>query len=181
MFGPVVSEFPRELRQHHLTSKEWSQPVKDDSVDPSGSWRFPVIDIWPTDRPPIKLTSFTPVSDAVPDELADDDVAMEKWAKSTNRRSKLTMIGWARPTYTQEQARNGYEGSVTVSVHVNARGRSVEELLLNSSGNPELDSATLAAARLWRFAPPVSRSEPISVWVQLEVRYHRCEVVQTGC
>lgn len=179
MFGPVVSEFPREIRQHPLMSKEWLQPTQDDPVYPSGSWRFPVIDIWPTDRPPIRLTSFTPVSDAVPDELATDDVAMEKWAKSTHHRSKLTMIGWARPTYTHQQARNGYEGSVTVSVHVNARGQPVEELLMKSSGFPELDSATLAAAQLWRFAPPVSRSEPISVWAQLEVRYHCCEAVQT--
>jgi len=179
MFGPVVSEFPREIRQHHLTSKEWSPPAQDDSVDPSGSWRFPVIDIWPTDRPSIKPTSFTPVSDAVPDELAADDVALEKWAKSTHPRSKLTMVGWVRPTYTQQQARNGYEGSVTVSVHVNARGQPIEELLMNSSGYPELDSATLAAARLWRFAPPISRSEPISVWAQLEVRYHCCEAART--
>ena len=89
------------------------------------------------------------------------------------------MVGWVRPTYTQQQARNGYEGSVTVSVHVNARGQPIEELLMNSSGYPELDSATLAAARLWRFAPPISRSEPISVWAQLEVRYHCCEAART--
>jgi TonB family protein len=181
MFGPVVSEFSRETRQHYVTSKEWSRPSPDDSVAPSGSWRFAVIDIWPTDRPPIKLTSFTPVSDAVTDELAaDDTVAIEKWAKSTSHRSKLRMIGWVRPAYTHQQARNGYEGSVQVSVHVNARGQPVEELLMNSSGYPELDSATLEAARLWRFAPPISRSEPISVWVQLEVRYHCCEAVQAN-
>jgi TonB family protein len=179
MFGPVVSDVPRDTRPRYLTSKEWIQPSPVDSLVPPGTWRFAAIDIWPADRPPINLTSFTPVSEAVPDELAADDTgALEKWAKSTSLRSKLRMIGWVRPAYTQQQARSGYEGAVLVSVHVNARGQPVEELLMNSSGYPELDSATLQAARLWRFAPPMSRSEPIPVWAQLEVRYHCCEASQ---
>jgi TonB family protein len=176
---PVVSDVPSATHQHYLISKEWLPPAPDDSIAPSSAWRFPVIDVWPTDRPPIKLTSFTPVSEAVPDELAaDDTVAIEKWVKSTSHRSKLRMIGWVRPVYTHQQARNGDEGTAQVSVHVNARGQPVEELLMSSSGYPELDSATLKAALQWRFAPPVSRSEPISVWAELEVRYHCCETAQ---
>lgn len=179
MFGPVVSEVSREERPRYLTSKEWVRPAPDDSIVPPGSWRFTVIDMWPTDRSRGKLTSFTPVSEAVPGELsADDTVALEKWTKSTNPRSKLRMTGWVRPGYTMQQARKGYEGSVQVSIHVDARGQPIEELLLSSSGYPELDSATLEAARLWRFAPPLSRSEPMSVWAQLELRYHCCEAVQ---
>jgi protein TonB len=175
MFGPVVSEFRRAGFQHPMTSKEWSTPLPDDSDTPSGSWRFAAIDIWPTDRPPIQSTSFTPVSDALPDELAADTVAAEKWAKSARHRSKLRMTRWARPAYTNQEARDGHQGSVLVSVHVNAQGQPVEQLLLNSSGYPELDAATLQAARLWRFSPPIWRSEPVPVWAQLEVRYHCCE------
>jgi TonB family protein len=176
MFGPVVSEFRRENLQHPITSRQWSTTLPDDSNTPAGAWRFAAIDIWPTDRPPIQSTAFTPVSDALPDELAADDTgAAEKWAKSAKHQSKLRMTGWVRPVYTNQEARTGYQGSVLVSVHVNARGQPVEQLLLNSSGYPALDAATLQAARLWQFSPPVWRSEPVSVWAQLEVRYHCCE------
>lgn len=182
MFGPVVSETPRETLPRYLTSREWSQPSPAVSIIPSGSWRFATIDVWPTDHSPGKPTSFTPVGEAVPDGLpADDTVAVEKWTKSTSHQSKLRMIGWVRPTYTLQQARAGYEGTVLVSVHLDARGQPVEELLMSSSGFPELDSATLAAAWLWRFAPPMSRSEPISVWAQLTVRYHCCEAASPCC
>lgn len=162
MFGPVVSRYWRDIRQHHLTSREWTPRPVTDSNNPPSRWHFAPIDIWPTDRPSSEATEFTPVTEADPDSTP-------AVAKS---RSKLRMIGWARPVYTVRDAQAGRESAVSLELHVDAQGRPVEIRLAVTSGDQQLDSATLQAARLWRFAPPTWRDEPISVWVELEVRYH---------
>lgn len=162
MFGPVVSEVERDRRQHHLTSKEWTPQQPSDSTALWSQWHFAPIDIWPTDHSPAESTEFTPVAEAEPDIIVT----------AAKRRSQLRMIAWARPVYTTEEAQAGLEGAVGLLIHVDVGGQPIEERLTASSGYQELDSSTLRAARLWRFAPPRWQGAPISVWVRLDVRYH---------
>jgi TonB family protein len=162
MFGPVVSEVERDRRQHHVTSKEWTPQQPSDSTTPPSQWHFAPIDIWPTDHSPTQSTEFTPVSEAEP------DITMT----AAKKRSKLRLIVWARPAYTTEEAQAGLEGVVSLSIHVGAGGQPIEERLTASSGYQQLDSSTLRAARLWRFAPPRWQGAPISVWVRFDVHYH---------
>ena len=177
MFGPVVSEYWRDIRQHHITSREWTPRHLSGLTNPPSHWHFAPIDIWPTDRPPRETTGFTPVSEADPDSRR---AVTERLTSGTLRtiertRSKLRMIGWARPVYTTQEAQAGRGAAVSLELHVDSKGRPAEVRLTVPSGNQQLDSSTLQAARLWRFAPPTWRDEPMSVWVDLEIRYHGCE------
>src|SRR3569833_509847 len=101
MFGPVVSEYWRDIRQHHITSREWTPRHLSGLPNPPSHWHFAPIDIWPTDRPPKETTGFTPVSDADPDsrravtELNTNKTHRTKEKTKTKKHKKEK----ARPVY----------------------------------------------------------------------------------
>lgn len=177
MFGPVVSQVWREVRQRPLTSKEWTSESTRDLTPPSHRWRFSSIDIWPAERQWNDPTSFTPVTDAEPDPpdtpVTTQDTAHAKRAAVDH--AKLRMIRWVRPAYPMQWAQAGLEGAVQLDLRVDPRGFPIEVRLTQRSGSQQLDEATLQAAHQWRFAPPQWKSESFEVWARLQVQYHCCE------
>ena len=62
-------------------------------------------------------------------------------------------------------------GRVLLQIKVGADGSAQEVKLARSSGDAELDSSTIAAARTWRFQPAVEGGEPVESWVQVPVDF----------
>ena len=54
----------------------------------------------------------------------------------------------------------------------NAHGQPLETTVVQRSGSPELDESALRAASLLRFAPPPSKSQPVEIWAQVELRFN---------
>ena len=62
-------------------------------------------------------------------------------------------------------------GRVLLQIKVGADGSAQEVKLARSSGDAELDSSTVTAARKWRFQPAVEGGEPVESWVQVPVDF----------
>lgn len=72
------------------------------------------------------------------------------------------------------------EGEVVVMVHVTAVGDVDSVYVLESSGQPALDSAALAGTRELDFAPGRRGDERIDMWAKLPVRFTKPDSVPSG-
>jgi periplasmic protein TonB len=174
MLAPVISEVGAR-RGDVVTAKPLPIGPEDESTPPVRHWIFPPIDIWPSASGwSATLSEFTPVTDARADPQ-DAQAQYQRTGRPANnskaRRSSLRMALWLRPTYPMDLASAGVEGSVVLDLLIDAQGQPVKEVLAQSSGSSELDTATLSAAKFWRFSPPRFKSRPVEVWGRVEVRY----------
>jgi len=170
MFGAIVSELGE--RRAGMSSRPFI-PVENQTTDPPRTWVFPPIDMWPSPpRGSAESSGFTPVTDAQPDATSEqkNHAAI---SKPRARRPVLSMIRWLRPEYPPEWALAGKEGSVLLVLRIEPTGQASEIIVTRSSGSRQLDESAVAAAREWRFAPPLWNGRPVEVSAQVEVRYHR--------
>lgn len=66
------------------------------------------------------------------------------------------------PNYPLESKRANEEGSVLLSVRVDAAGRADTVTVSKSSGFPRLDRAALEAVRSWKFTPSIQNGTPVA-------------------
>ena len=74
------------------------------------------------------------------------------------------------PEYTEEARDAKIEGSVTLSVVIEADGRIYEANVVKGL-DPGLDANALAAVRMWVFEPATKRGEPVAVSANIEVNF----------
>ncbi len=73
------------------------------------------------------------------------------------------------PVYPPLSRREGEEGTVMLSVYVEASGQAGKVELARSSGFDRLDRAALAAVKRWRFVPARRGSEAVADWVRVPI------------
>ncbi len=76
-----------------------------------------------------------------------------------------------KPTYPQEAREKGYEGEVILKVEVLPNGRVGQIEVRNSSGYELLDHSALAAVKQWKFIPAKKGETPVSLWVNIPVKF----------
>jgi protein TonB len=76
-----------------------------------------------------------------------------------------------KPAYPQEAREKGYEGEVILRVEVLPNGRVGQIEVKNSSGYELLDRSALTAVKQWRFIPAKKGETPISLWVNIPVKF----------
>jgi TonB family protein len=175
MFGPIVSKV-WVRRSVTISSKPWWPDAEKPLTPPPHHWKFPPIDLWPSaPTSSATLSAFTPVTDARPDP-PDTRTPLQHGrlaSKSAPGRSNLQMARWFRPVYYPiECTLPGLQGSVVLDLLIDPNGRPVEIKVAQSSGSLQLDGAALHAAGLWRFAPPLWKSQPVEVWGRIELRFN---------
>ncbi|HEV2350932.1 MAG TPA: energy transducer TonB [Terriglobia bacterium] len=74
------------------------------------------------------------------------------------------------PDYTQEARDAHYNGSLTLSLVVNAQGRSEDISILEPSGMG-LDDNAVAKVQTWKFKPGLRNGVPVPVRVKLDVSF----------
>jgi periplasmic protein TonB len=174
MFAPAISRVWVPERPG-ITSRPWKPDAQEDLTAPSRNWKFPPIDLWPS-APGWSATvsEFTPVTEARPDPPDTQPPRQPGQPAPTlaPRRSSLRMVRWLRPVYSSECTLPGVARSVVLDLLIDPHGQPIKVTVDQSSGSPELDNAALHAANLWRFAPPLWKSQPIEVWGQVELRFN---------
>ncbi|MDX1674482.1 MAG: energy transducer TonB [Longimicrobiales bacterium] len=65
----------------------------------------------------------------------------------------------------------GIERTVNVWFFIDEEGVVQNAVVNRSSGYPELDEAALEVAEVMRFSPALNRSEPVPVWVALDIAF----------
>ena len=73
------------------------------------------------------------------------------------------------PSYPSESKHANEEGSVLLSVQVNASGRADTVAISKSSGFQRLDRAASEAVRRWKFKPATRNGEPIATIVDVPI------------
>jgi TonB family protein len=76
-----------------------------------------------------------------------------------------------KPTYPQEAREKGYEGEVILRVEVHPNGRVGQIEVKNSSGYELLDRSALTAVKQWKFVPAKKGETPISLWVNIPIKF----------
>jgi TonB family protein len=155
--------------------REFSDQPSVEQTAPDSRWKFPPLDVWPTDsRNAPRITELSSASGA---EAFSRERDAPDPRLTSNRRSKvrtnLGILRWVRPMYPTEWAEAGKEGSVVLNVHIDNRGQPIEVGIARGSGTAELDESALAAVHNWTFTPPLQNSWPVSVWAEVELRFNR--------
>jgi protein TonB len=76
-----------------------------------------------------------------------------------------------RPNYPEASRRRGEQGIVRLELRVDAAGRVVDVLLLETSGFNALDTAALNAVRDWRFRPAERAGVPVAARIIHSVQF----------
>ncbi len=76
------------------------------------------------------------------------------------------------PKYPVSSRENREEGTVTISLTINERGRVTSASILTSSGYPALDDAALRAARNARFTPAKSNGRSVSSEATIDLEFN---------
>jgi periplasmic protein TonB len=108
----------------------------------------------PVENPPVVAT---PQVNPTPTEVVPD--------------AELAVNRRVEPVYPPASRRVGEEGTVTVRVLVDERGRPGEVQLQKSSGHSRLDEAAVAAIRKWTFAPAMRGAQAVPAWTTVRVTF----------
>ncbi|HKE95780.1 MAG TPA: TonB family protein [Povalibacter sp.] len=79
--------------------------------------------------------------------------------------------GLSEPIYPAAVIREGFEGTVVLSVQVLENGRVGEVRIDSSSGDPRLDESAAREARRWRLIPGTRDGVPVVLWKQIPIRF----------
>ncbi len=75
------------------------------------------------------------------------------------------------PAYPAEAARLHMQGTVSLLIHVSARGLPQDVVIANSSGAASLDRAARNAVRRWRFTPAQLAGNPVPFDYPIDIRF----------
>lgn len=75
------------------------------------------------------------------------------------------------PRYPRAAKRRGSQGTVVLSVFVDAQGHVANLWIFESSGYRVLDTAALEAVKKWSFEPGRKGSTKVAMWVNVPVRF----------
>ncbi len=90
-----------------------------------------------------------------------------------NNLGEAVVIEQARPEYPGHSVRRGQEGWVRMHFVVNADGRAVEPLIVDSSGGVAFQEEALKVTEEWRFEAPESGAELPNNLVNIRTRIRR--------
>ncbi len=75
------------------------------------------------------------------------------------------------PAYPAEAARLHVQGTVSLLIHVSARGLTQDVVVAGSSGAASLDRAARNAVRRWRFTPAQIQGNPVPFDYSIDIRF----------
>jgi len=84
--------------------------------------------------------------------------------------SPPTLLYKVEPEYSEEARKAKYQGTVVLSVVVDATGKAVEPHILRSLGLG-LDEKAIEAVKKWKFKPGYKDGKPVAVIAQIEVNF----------
>jgi protein TonB len=76
-----------------------------------------------------------------------------------------------KPPYPPEARRQGYHGEVLLKVEVLSNGQVGKIEVKKSSGYDVLDRSALNTVRKWKFVPARKGETPVSLWVNIPIRF----------
>lgn len=113
------------------------------------------------DRPTLMAPRFTMIVDERSGSLTSTEVPprLDNWEQVAD--------------YLLQRYRPGerHEGKVVLRVRVDESGRPADSLLVESSGDPQLDAAALATVAIMRFTPAMSRDRRVAAWTELPIAF----------
>jgi periplasmic protein TonB len=143
----TIIDAPQPTREQPPTPKvELEQPELNVPIPET-----PVVEV-PVETPPVATTTETTPTEVVPD-------------------AELNVQRRVEPVYPPASRRAGEQGTVTVRVLVDERGRPGDIQLQKSSGHTRLDEAALAAIRKWTFAPAMRGAQAVPAWTTVRVTF----------
>jgi len=98
--------------------------------------------------------------------------------KNTTKPLELTdditppkLVEVAMPTYTENAKKKKIEGTVVVSIVVDAKG-DVTDAKVVKSLDPELDQSALVAVKMWRYKPATKEDQPVAVRMNVNLDFN---------
>ncbi len=127
------------------------------------------------------IISSSPVIDFAPMQESGDSATQVGNHNSTNPTtpaasvvlpsSNADYLNNPAPTYPRLSRRMGEEGTVVLSVFINAEGQAERLQIHNSSGHSRLDEAALSTVKRWHFVPGKIAGVPAAMWFKVPIRF----------
>jgi protein TonB len=127
----------------------------------------------PAPPPPLPVAKPAPPKPVRTISTPESGATSNKSPSSTNQTgaagdtSKPSVLYNPPPIYPSESTRANEEGSVLLSVQVNASGRADTVTISKSSGFQRLDRSASEAVRRWKFKPATRNGKPIATIVDV--------------
>lgn len=134
--------------------------------------------------PPPRPTLPVPTDDeTVPEDetIAETDLTYTNiFDNATDRTSGPPMasitpprpIAWVFPEFPDSEKKKGIQGIVKLSIHIDAKGKVLEVVVLeNTTGSVKCAEAAIAAAYGSRFSPAREGSKAVSYWITQPYRF----------
>jgi protein TonB len=80
-------------------------------------------------------------------------------------------FGNQKPTYPEVPRRLNLEGSVTLRILVDPKGKVEEIQVVRWTGHPTFAESARATASLWKFAPPRYQGKPAKAWYNRTIEF----------
>jgi len=81
------------------------------------------------------------------------------------------ILQMTKPEYPPDELRSGVEADVTLEVLVDDAGFVENVWVLLASGPRSFETASLDAAREFRFKPPIVDGKPTQMWIRFQIRF----------
>jgi protein TonB len=76
-----------------------------------------------------------------------------------------------QPRYPRSAQKRGIEGVAVYEIWLDAHGKQIKQVLIESSGAEMLDISALRAIKQWQFSPHISGGQQVAHRVQIPVRF----------
>lgn len=131
-----------------------------------------IAEIAPTvDEPPPLIDIDVPVAPPAENPMPAESANAITTTAASSAPRELQTSQRVEPAYPPSSRRLGEQGTVTLKVLVDAKGRPQDVVVGRSSGFPRLDQAAMEAVRRWRFVAATDGQGPVTTWTQVAITF----------
>lgn len=130
-----------------------------------------IAEVTPMEEPPPLIDFDVPIAPPAENPMPVESASAIAATAASNAPRELKTSQRVEPAYPPSSRRLGEQGTVTLKVLVDEKGRPKDVVVGQSSGFPRLDQAAMEAVRRWRFVAATDGATPISTWTQVAITF----------
>lgn len=105
------------------------------------------------------------------DEWDEYEIRTVKSSREVPYSEDYVILKMVEPKYPPRELNAGIEGSVTIELLINERGRVEKAVVLSGVGPKSFEESSLEAAKQFVFQPPITDGVPAPMWIKFHIKF----------